>query len=287
MTADLTALEMEVRDAVALGGWRVRRLALISPLGERKGMRYAYRIETDDGRLIKARHFGSEDAARRVHELRLGLEDSFAPVLRRCGAVLIEAWLEGTMLDAIEAESWTQTAGALLGRLHARPLGPDDPSAEDTTRWTETALADLALLREAEALSASGCETVRGALQRHDPNRARAALIHKDFCAENMLIDTRGRLRIIDTERLAVEPIGFDLAWTWHRWPMSPRSWARFMDGYRSTAPAEPEASAYWRIVTGLTLARVFSQRVPARLDAQLASLLRYIASIVVEDATR
>lgn len=284
MTTDLTALETEVRDAVALGGWRASHLALVSPLGEHKGMRYAYRVDTDDGRIVKARHFGSADEARRVHELRFGLEDAFAPVLGRVGAVLIEAWIEGAMLGAGEAESWTRTAGALLGRLHARRLGPDVVAEEDTARWNEAAAADLALLREAEALPATACETIRAALQRHDPARARVAVIHRDFCAENMLIDTRGRLRIIDTELIAVGPIGVDVAWTWHRWPTSPQSWQRFIAGYRSAAPAEPEVLEYWRIVTGLTLARVFSQRMPARLDAQVASLLRCVTSAAGED---
>jgi hypothetical protein len=285
-TTDFTVLETEVREALALGGWRPCALALISPLGERKGMRYAYRVETDDGLVVKARHFGSVEEAQRVHELRLGLEDAFAPVLGRFGPVLIEAWLEGAMLGAAEAQSWTQAAGALLGRLHARPLGPGSSAEEATTRWNEAAATDLTLLRRAEALSAAECEAVRAALLRHDPGRARVALIHKDFCAENMLIDRRGRLRIIDTEQLAVEPIGFDIAWTWHRWPMSKQSWARFMAGYRSAAPAEPDALEYWRVATGLTLARVFSQRMPARLDAQLATLLQCIAGSADEDSS-
>ncbi|HXQ21861.1 MAG TPA: phosphotransferase [Candidatus Acidoferrales bacterium] len=284
MTADLMALETEVRDAVARGGLRPRHLVLVSPLGERKGMRYAYRVETDDGHIVKARHFGSAAEAQRVHDLRLGLEGAFAPVLGCFGAVLIEAWIEGAMLSVLEAEAWVSTAGALLGRLHARPLGPDVSTRRETTRWNEAAAADLALLREAAVLPAAGCEAARAALQRQDPGRARVALIHKDFCAENMLIDTNGALRIIDTEQLAVEPIGFDIAWTWHRWPMSPQSWARFMAGYRAAAPAEPEAWEYWRIVTGLTLARVFFQRMPARLDAQLASLRRCIASAAGEE---
>ena len=46
----------------------------------------------------------------------------------------------------------------------------------------------------------------------------------------------------------------------------------------QSAAPPAPDASHYWRIVTGLTLARVFFQRMPARLDAQLARLLDLLA---------
>lgn len=280
MTADLTALETDVRAAVARRGLRVRRLTLVSPLGARKGARYAYRVDTHDGRSVKARHFGSVDDARRVHELRRGLETAFAPVLERCGAVLIEAWIEGDMLDAAGAEAAARRAGALLGRLHARALPPGTPTHVATAHWSDSAGADIDLLHESRALSAAGRECLAAALRRHDPGRARTALVHKDFCAENMLVDVRGRLRIIDTELIALDPAGFDLAWTWHRWPLSAPGWARFMAGYRSAAPAVPAAPAYWRIVTGLVLARVFHQRMPARLDAQLARLRR-----CVEDA--
>jgi Ser/Thr protein kinase RdoA (MazF antagonist) len=266
-----------VRDALARAGWRPRRLELISPLGVGKGVRYAYRVETDDGRTVKARQFGSDAEAERVETLRRGIDDAFAPVLGRIGPVLIEAWLDGTMLAGADAEAWTQTAGAVLGRLHAHRAGAD--AVTGTASWTAAASADLALLQQVGALSATDADRVRAALDQGDPRRARVGLIHKDFCAENMLIDARRRLRIIDTELITVDPLAFDLGWTWHRWPMSPRGWERFTAGYRSTAPAEPEAEAYWRIATGLTLARVFLQRMPARLDAQLASLSRCVAA--------
>ncbi|MGH7290739.1 MAG: phosphotransferase family protein, partial [Myxococcota bacterium] len=199
-------------------------------------------------------------------------------VLGRVGAVLIEAWLDGDMLAPADAEAWTPAAGAVLGRLHARQLAAGVSTDEHTARWSEAAAADIALLQGAAALPDGTAEVVRSAVHRHDPGRARRALIHKDFCAENMLIDAQRRLRIIDTEQLAVEPAGFDLAWTWHRWPMSARAWEQFMAGYRSTAPPAPDVAHYWRIVTGLTLARVFFQRMPARLDAQLARLLDCVA---------
>jgi aminoglycoside phosphotransferase (APT) family kinase protein len=88
-----------------------------------------------------------------------------------------------------------------------------------------------------------------------------------------MLIDAAGRLRIIDTERIAIGPAGFDLGWTWHRWNMPPRAWERFLAGYRAGGGVEPEAARYWRIVTGLTLARVFWQHIPSRLEAQIVKL--------------
>jgi len=286
MASDLSQVEAEIRGVLQRRGSRPRRLSLVSPLGERKGMRYAYRVDTDDHRILKARHFGTADEARRVYELRRGLDGAFAPALECCGAVLIEAWVEGEMLGMSEAEAWAQPAGVLLGRLHARPLAPGVSSACDTARWSEASSADLDLLEHAGVMSAARGESLAAAVRRGDPGRARVALIHKDFCAENMLVDSAGALHIIDTEQLAIEPVDFDLAWTWHRWPMSPAAWARFMVGYRSAAPLKPAAQAYWRIVTGLTLARVFLQRMPDRLDAQLDRLIRCLADAAERDAS-
>jgi hypothetical protein len=279
MTSALRAIEAEVRAAASAQGYIPRRLQLVSPLGERKGMRYAYRIDTRDGRTIKARCFGSTEEAERVFALRRDLEHAFAPVLARAGSVLLEEWIEGDMLRPSDVESWAGPAGALLGRLHARPLGPETAPDVDTARWSEAAAADLALLGEAQILATAERVAVAAAIRNHDPGRARVALIHKDFCGENLLVDARGELRIVDTEVLAIEPIGFDLAWTRHRWVLPTPSHACFSAGYLSAAPCAPEAEAYWQLVTGVLLARVFFQRRPERLLDQLGKLRQCLAA--------
>ncbi|MBI3786152.1 MAG: aminoglycoside phosphotransferase family protein [Deltaproteobacteria bacterium] len=274
MNDGLGAVEADIRTAVEMAGLHARGLSLISPLGVGKGMRYAYRVETADGRVIKARHFESPGESRRVFELRRGIDDAFAAVFGCFGTVLLEEWIAGEMLDPHDTEGWAQTAGAIVGRLHARPLPSQISPDEGTRRWNESAAGDIEVLRHAKVLPEATCDALQIAVRCHDPGRARIALIHKDFCAENMLVDAAGRLRIIDTERITFEPVGFELGWTWHRWPMLPPAWERFVDGYGSTAPAAPEAEEYWRLICGLTLSRVFLQRVPARRDAQIARLL-------------
>ena len=54
------------------------------------------------------------------------------------------------------------------------------------------------------------------------------------FRTENMLIDPRGRLRIIDNEWFAIDPAGLDLGRSFTRWPMSQGAWGRFRRAYRS-----------------------------------------------------
>jgi len=274
----MTALSKPRRDidrALARCGMTPRSTVLISPLGERKGMRFAFRVELDDGRRVKARHFGSDAAARRVFALHAGLEPAFARVVAHEGAVLIEEWIEGTLLSPLQAETWTEEAGALLGRLHRTPLGANVRPTSSTRAWRAAAESDLTLIASTGQLSAGAVASLRTEIARGDPRVARVALVHQDFCAENMLVDGQGRLRIIDNEQVDIAPVGFDLGRTFHRWPMAAETWGRFLRAYRSAAAAAPEALGFWKIVASLVTTRVFLQRLPARVDASLGLLRR------------
>ncbi|MBY0276743.1 phosphotransferase [Candidatus Binatia bacterium] len=286
---DTTGAEVPRDIEVALERLRIRarRIELVSPLGERKGVRIAYRVDTDDGRTVKLRHFGSASTAEAHLALRAGIDDDFAPASTSCGPVLFEAWIEGNELIAHEADRRAAEAGALLGRLHARPLAAGcGPVRGDTARWRAAAQSDLAILHRAGSLSSAEVAGLEAQLARRDPGSARTSLIHKDFCAENMVVDGSGRLRVIDNEQLEIGPSGFDLGRTFHRWPMSAGAWVRFLGGYRSTAPEVPEAIAFWKIAATLVGARVFLERMPERLDAALALLRRFVAGVDLEDVT-
>src|SRR5581483_8901261 len=275
----------EIAAALDRSGLRCRRVQLVSPLGERKGIRFAYRVDTEDGRTVKLRHFGAAEPAREHVALRAELDEAFAPVLGRDGAVVFEAWVAGVPLDDADPEERAGEAGALLGRLHATPMRASLGTTCDTRRWRSAAHSDLEILRRAGTLSAAEAAALGAALAALDPEAARVALIHKDFCAENMLVDGGGRLHLIDNEQLEVGPAGFDLGRTFHRWPMSRAAWTRFIAGYRACAPADPGATGFWRIVAALVGARVFLQRIPERLDASLELLRRLAAGRDLEHA--
>ena len=273
----------EIAHALDRHGLRPRTITLVSPLRERKGRRWAYRVETEDGRLVKARQFENREVASQVFTLRTGLEDAFAPALARYGPVLIEAWIDGVPLAELAWDAW-EDAGALLGRLHAHPLGTDAPSTLPTRKWRDGAHSDLELLRDAGALTDREVASLRAEIGQRDPVTARAAIIHMDYCADNMLIDVHGRLRIIDNEQVAIAPIGFDLGRTFHLWPMPDAAWVRFRTGYESSAPAPPDALGFWRIIATLVGARVFQHRSPVQFDASLALLRRFVAGQYLSD---
>ena len=262
-----------------------RRVVLISPLRDRKGSRWSYRVEAEDGRIVKVRQLDSSERARRLLEMRAGLEAAFAPGLAHHGCVLLEEWIDGVPLSECDGEGRAEEAGALLGRLHARALDADTPATLSTSERRAGALSNLGILCDAGHLVPSEAAALRAAITRLDPGATRAVLMHLDFCAENMLIDACGQLRVIDNELLTVGPAGFDLGRTFDRWPMSDAAWVRFRRGYRSSAPAEPEAVGFWKIVAALLGARIRYERSPARLEASLALLRRFAAGNSLADA--
>jgi hypothetical protein len=73
--------------AAALTHFAIRpcRVALISPLRDRKGSRFSYGVDGEDGRIFKVRQLDSSECARRLLELRAGLEAALA-LLRRFAA---------------------------------------------------------------------------------------------------------------------------------------------------------------------------------------------------------
>jgi Ser/Thr protein kinase RdoA (MazF antagonist) len=262
-----------VEAALVSLGVRATSLELVSPLGTLKGMRFAYRVETADGQTVKARHLGSSEYADDLCALRCHLDPAFAPVLDRSGAVIVEEWIQGSMLGELDPTPWFEPAGVLLGQLHHARLDANETS---TQSWTEAALSDLALLADANHLTTTEASALRDCLAASDPGTARLGLIHKDFCADNIVIDTAGALRVIDNELLAIDPIGFDLGRTFHLWPMDDNARTAFDRGYRSVGAAPSEAAGYWRIVATLVGGRVFLTRSRVRLDEALRLLRRY-----------
>jgi len=268
------AAQRDVNDALVTLGLDVISMDLVSPLGPKKGIRFAYRVDTADGQTVKARHFGTADDAARQHAFRVGLDSAFAPVLERCGGVLFEEWIDGTLLGELDPTPWYEPAGALLGRLHKVEA---DAGSADTRSWTDAAFSDLALLEAADELTAAEAAALRARLSSDDPGQARLGLIHRDFCADNFVIDPAGALRVIDNELFGVDPIGFDLGRTFHLWPMDDDAWSAFRRGYQSAAIPPSDDNDYWRVVAALVGGRVFLTRSRKRLDDTVRLLRRFV----------
>ena len=75
-------------------------------------------------------------------------------------------------------------------------------------------------------------------------------MIHRDYCAENLLLAPSGRIHVVDNESIDVGPLDYDLARTWYRWPMGPRQRAAYWKGYaRYRDPGSFSSSfAFWAV---------------------------------------
>jgi hypothetical protein len=263
----------EIEAALRAEGLVSCRLLPVSRYQGSKRGRHAFLAEAADERRVKVRHLVEEPVAAELERLRRGLEPAFAPVLARHGAVLVEPWVDGRPFDEDDAETRTAEAGGLLGRLHGRALEAEEvPIEQSTSRYLEQAEADLRPLLASGELSGRAGDLLRGRLLRLDPGRFRPALVHRDFCAENFVIDTDGRLAVIDNEWFEVGAAGFDVGRTFHRWPMPEAAWAAFLAAYRAGG-GDPEPLEFWAIAATLFGARVFLQVSPERLPPLLALL--------------
>ena len=214
---------------------RLISLTEISTLPSPVRRRAAFRLDFEGGLTLKGRRLESPARAQRVEHI-LGLTGDGVPrTLDRRGEALLLPWVEGrtlALLDPIPAAALAR-CGRILGALHQL----------DTPEWREIripALGDLlAKLRRDTGILAAANELDIGlgraaveAAAALVPRHARSGIIHKDFCAENIVLDASGSPVSIDNAALSVGPYDLDLARTWYRWPMSPSDRSRFLRGY-------------------------------------------------------
>jgi aminoglycoside phosphotransferase (APT) family kinase protein len=258
----------EIKQAIRIEGMTGAEVELISPLGVRKGRRLSYRVETA-ARTIKLRLLDSLEAAEELERISADLDDAFVPIIRRHGRVTVEPWVVGAGLEG-EAAGAIEPAAAILARLHVgtRAVATGDGNSP----WLAAAESDLQSLIEAGLVEADLAARVRARLDDLHRDDAPACVIHRDFCPENMLIDSTGEIRVIDNEWLAVGPPALDLGRTFHRWPMDENGWVRFLAVYSDVA-GEPQDLGLWMLVAGLFAARVAVKLVPDQLDRALAMI--------------
>jgi aminoglycoside phosphotransferase len=249
------SLEPDVVAALAEWGVQPRSFHCISAIRAPEIGRAAYRIDTADGRTMKARRLEDEAIAQRLVELRRTLPRAFGPVLARHGRVLLEEWVPGVALghEPPGRERLAQ-AGTVLGELHALAALDDTPlhGSRETARHREIAEAGLQQVVAAGALDPRGAEALSRRMRRLDPGKAINGLVHFDFCGENIVVDRAGDLRVVDNDRMGVDALGFDLARAWYRWALPDAEWQHLQSAYAACLPfSEPvHTLPFWRLVT-------------------------------------
>jgi hypothetical protein len=226
--ADLLAL-------IQAQGVPVARLATITALPSPVRTRAAFEIQLADGTRLKGRRLRSAQRADAVAHLREVVGAGFAPILARRGEAMLLAWVEGRSLASLDPvpAPILQRCGEMLGALHRKPFAPlpgGTPTRPDEHFAKLVRNTDLLL-----AARVLDPELARRALRAADANRPESVtlgIIHKDFCAENLVLDPEDSLICIDDASLSTGPHDLDLARTWYRWPMRPGDLAHFESGY-------------------------------------------------------
>ena len=218
--------------------------------------RSCYRLQFADGRRFKYRRLPSAERAETLHRLLNHLNTPHIPrILSRHGTGLLIEYVKGRRLQrSDQVTQLLQWCGGLQGQIHAA-----DADGLCLTSWAPVSVEASELeARIDELVRRSSIERAMGddllALATSRSSRlvveGHVGVIHRDFCAENILLAPSGRIHLVDNESIDVGPLDYDLARTWYRWPMKPPERAAFWEGYGRYRDPESFASsfAYWAV---------------------------------------
>jgi len=217
-------------------GVPVTKLTAITALPSPIRKRAAFAIDFADGARLKARRFQSSRRADAVARLRAAAPADFAPLVARRGDAMLLAWIEGRSLASLEGvpAAVLRRCGRMLGALHALRCeewvegAPASPQAV-----FEKLERNLELLLTAKLLDADLARCALAAADAKRPHEVSLGIIHKDFCAENLVLACDDSLVCVDDATLSTGPHDLDLARTWARWPMREDEVADFASGYQ------------------------------------------------------
>jgi thiamine kinase-like enzyme len=212
----------------------------VSSLPSRHRQRGAFRLELPGGRVLKGRRLESSTQAERIEDLSRLLDHRYFPrVLARRGCALLMEWIEGRPLAPSDCHpDLLRRCGALQGSLHSIPLAPL-PARRHAQNWRTRLDEEIEVLVRRQALGRRDGEEASRLAVAYAPDCFAVGFSHGDFCLENMVMRSPGRVCVIDNESLVIGAYEYDLARTWYRWPMNSREHKAYFvgyEGYRSAA---------------------------------------------------
>ena len=287
-TGAVDSLPIEVRTLLRAAGMQAEAVLEITRLTSPLQKKRNFRVDTTDGRRVKARLFPTTERRQRVAALMPLLAGlPFARILAHGGRVTLEEWIEGNALDPLAVTvALARQAGDILGSLHTRG-GYDDTycaGMPDTRALLERLDRHLEVVQLHGAASAKQCRQLAMLARDHCPDSLDSGLIHADFCLDNMVLTASGELFLVDNEDLRVGVLDYDLARCWSRWPMTPGQRRAFLEGYEHyrSASAFTAHKGFWGVIALVMSLQVFLRHGHSRLDLQEALL--HLARGATED---
>jgi hypothetical protein len=274
----------ELIDLVEACGARLSGAKELTTLPSPAASRAAWRLELDDGRVLKGRVFPLASDAERFRELQAGLpRPGFPRLLGQSGRAVLLEWAPGEPAPAEPSPSFLHRCGRLLGQLHRAAVPPDAEVrlASDATFLPRDLGGELRELAAGGALDAEEAEQLATLAERDQPAQAERGLAHLDVSPENVVVGAGGEPWVVDNATLCIAPLDYDLARTFYRWPMSGAERAAFLGGYRELRdPSGFEAArGYWSLCAALQSALLRLRRRSGDLGAPVAALRRLLGT--------
>jgi Ser/Thr protein kinase RdoA (MazF antagonist) len=259
-------LSAELRALLALQGASLEKCVVLTRLPAHSLSHASYRFQFADGRVLKGRQVESASQAARMHAIvSYQASEQFAKVLCVRGAALLEEWVNGEPLDRSDpGPAVVGACGAVLGALHAMPV-PDalgNDAMSDAAARAQTLERHVNELEALGALPAASAARARAIAVTESPASLHRAVIHRDFCAENIVLRADGTVCVIDNETMCVDVPAFDLARTWYRWELDEGQWDALLAGYAQHRSCDEFLSGqrFW-LVSALVDASLFRVR--------------------------
>jgi thiamine kinase-like enzyme len=246
----------------------------MQPLGDHPETATALHITLSDGREAKLRLVKNLHRVERMQELLPLLDGNhFPPMIARHGRVVIERWIEGSALTVLETdERIHESAGALLAAVHRTAL--DDAHRRIAVASVNQRLArlelDLVELAQRGLLPLDDARRGLSLAERHAPDTLEIGLVHRDFCAANIVMGDGGTLWVVDNELVAIDSLDLDLARTWYRWPMTDRARAAFRTGYETRRPTVAFRRSFPFWIVGVLAKAVLVRLAAGTADARV-----------------
>jgi hypothetical protein len=157
----------------------------------------------------------------------------FPKILIQSGQSTLEDWIEGESIRDTADETVVMESGKLLGCIHQTPPPDSAPGyVHSSIQEYEVNLTDgLDQLKTLEYIDLPFARQVQNAAMEARPNTTEVGLIHRDFCADNLIL-SNNMVCSIDNTTFAIGPFELDLARTWYRWRMKTEHWNVFLRGY-------------------------------------------------------
>jgi Ser/Thr protein kinase RdoA (MazF antagonist) len=208
----------------------------ISKLSSSLQDRACYRLECADKTVLKGRRFDAAHRAQRTARyLGLMKNGPFPKVIAARGRALLLEWIHGLPVSHMETQpEILKQIGMLQGWLHKCDDSPmrqfGAQAHQDLLFKTRKRISYLA---GRKALTAEEAEFLVEIAVQEAPLHYEVGMIHKDLSPDNVVLKpSLGKIYVIDNETLGLGPYDFDLARTWHRWPMNPIQREAFYYGY-------------------------------------------------------